>query len=785
LARKAAEPVRVAESRVTCEIAGIVCLTLGAVLLVAFCVGTSGTLTALLVGGLKTIFGVGALAFPLTMLVLGILLLVRQDAPIAPSPLTIALPLMVLASITLAHLHVPAETRFTPEELQDWGGAVGAALAAALTTCFGLTGAYMVVAGLTLAAIVIVTPKPTAELLLPAGLWVRGKLAQRRLARSVDADERRRRRVASEGSRKAEGNGAKERGRKSGAAPASDAPPELIPDTGPPTKKATSQELDPTIPMWLLPPEMQAALAQDAGDAASTKGKRKKDATPTEQVSLPLRMGRIEDSPKPKPFIMPPMRLLRDPPPYDTKAHAEEAAETIRLLEEALASYSVGAKVVSMERGPAVTRYEVQPDRGVRGAQVTKLADDLARALAAIDVRVEPHVPGKSVIGIEVPNRQRAMVTLKEVLDSDEARGDGRPLLFALGKDISGNCVVGDLSRMPHLLVAGATNSGKSVSLNGIILSLLMRCTPQDVRFMMIDPKRVELALYDDIPHLISPVVYDAKEAAGLLRQAIAEMELRYRMLAEAGVRNISEFNKRAEKLGEEKLFYLIIVVDELADLMMQAAAEFEYSICRIAQLARAVGLHLIVATQRPSVNVVTGTIKANIPSRVAFAVSSQTDSRVILDCVGAERLIGGGDMLYLPIDASKPRRIQGAYTHVDEINSVVEFLKRQGEPEFLMEPMDIEIDVKGTGGPEADDDIGGSDSDLLARIVQFVQSQKQISTSMLQRKFRIGYNRAARIVDELEQRGIVSPPDGAKPRTVMPSFVTTGVTDDVGVTCE
>ncbi len=308
-----------------------------------------------------------------------------------------------------------------------------------------------------------------------------------------------------------------------------------------------------------------------------------------------------------------------------------------------------------MERGPRVTRFEIVPPPGIRINRITNLADNIALSLAALDVRVEAPVPGKGVVGIEVPNKESVIVDLREIIESEVCRKSKSPLTFALGRDIAGHPRITDLSRMPHLLIAGATNSGKSVCINSLICSILMRATPQQVKFLLVDPKRVELSLFQSIPHLIAPVAYDAKHAAGLLRWAIREMEQRYEMFADKGVRNIAGFNEQSRLEGLEDLPYIVIIIDELADLMMQAAAEFEASICRIAQLARATGIHLVVATQRPSVNVITGTIKANIPSRIAFAVASQVDSRTILDMNGAERLVGQGDMLFLPVDASKP----------------------------------------------------------------------------------------------------------------------------------
>ncbi|MHB0935869.1 MAG: DNA translocase FtsK [Armatimonadota bacterium] len=454
-------------------------------------------------------------------------------------------------------------------------------------------------------------------------------------------------------------------------------------------------------------------------------------------------------------------------PPRSASTMKDDSAEKILVLEDKLRSFGIEAKVVGVERGPRVTRFEILPPPGVRISKITNLADDIALSLAALDVRVEAPVPGKGVVGIEVPNKELTMVTVREVLEADVMRKSKSPLTFTLGRDIAGHPRVADLTKMPHLLIAGATNSGKSVCINSLLCSILMRATPQEVKLLLVDPKRVELSLFQHIPHLIAPVAYDAKHAAGLLRWAIREMEQRYEMFADKGVRNIVGFNEQSRLEGLEELPYVVIIIDELADLMMQAAAEFEASICRIAQLARATGIHLVVATQRPSVNVITGTIKANIPSRIAFAVASQVDSRTILDMNGAERLVGQGDMLYLPVDASKPARIQGAYVSEVDINHVVSFVKGQGKPHFSDEIVAIEEEAMRVDG----DDGGFNDEpedELFDRALDYIRTTKYASTSMLQRKFRIGYTRAARIMDIFEERGFVGPGQGSKPREVI-----------------
>jgi len=457
-------------------------------------------------------------------------------------------------------------------------------------------------------------------------------------------------------------------------------------------------------------------------------------------------------------FRLPPLSLLAEPQPPPGRVEAE-LRENVEVVEGTLEEFGVHADVVEIAHGPTVTRYEIRLAPGIKVSKIVSLADNLAMSLAAIDVRVEAPIPGKSAIGVEVPNRNPGTVGLREIIDNDAFRSAPSKLVFALGKDVSGEPRLADLGQMPHILISGATNSGKSVCLNSLITSLLYRARPDEVKMILIDPKRVELSLFDGIPHLACPVVRDARMAAGIFRAAAKEMDNRYELIARAGCRNIQSYNEKQP--DGERLPYLTIIVDELADLMMQAAAEVETSICRLAQLARAVGIHLVIATQRPSVDVVTGLIKANISSRIAFAVSSQVDSRTILDQNGAERLIGRGDMLFLPIDAQKPVRVQGCYVSEDEIHRVVDFLKAQRKPVYTIEVADITA-----GGPG--DSEGGLTDPLYEQAVRMIVTSGYASTSMIQRKFRIGYTRAARLVDAMEQQGIVGPLDGAKPREVL-----------------
>lgn len=472
-----------------------------------------------------------------------------------------------------------------------------------------------------------------------------------------------------------------------------------------------------------------------------------------------------------------PSILLLDRSPRRTKAgRPQEQMDQSQELEDTFASFGLDVKVVKVDVGPIITRYELQPAPGIKVSRIVNLADDIALALAAPDVRIEAPIPGKSVVGIEVPNKRGSLVTLREVLETDEFQNHKSPLAIGLGLDIAGNPIVADLKKMLHVLVAGATGSGKSVCINAIISSILFRATPEEVRFLIIDPKMVELTVYNGIPHLVTPVVTDVKKAALSLGWAVNEMERRYKLFSEVGVRNIETYNEKCEALlremaeeGEEdkaekgkhqKLPYLVVVIDELADLMMVAPGDVEDAICRLAQMARAAGIHLIIATQRPSADVITGIIKANIPSRIAFAVASQVDSRIILDMGGAERLIGRGDMLFYPVGSTKPVRVQGAYISDKEVESLVKFLKEQGEAEYVESAQNAQEMQLDSSSPARDE--------LFFDAADIVLSTGQASISMLQRRLRIGYARAARLIDELELAGLVGPHEGSKPRAIL-----------------
>lgn len=445
------------------------------------------------------------------------------------------------------------------------------------------------------------------------------------------------------------------------------------------------------------------------------------------------------------------------------KGDKKDLLNSASKLQETLQSFGVEAKVTQVTKGPSVTRFELQPSAGVKVSKIVNLADDIALNLAASGVRIEAPIPGKAAVGIEVPNKELSAVYLREVIESDVFKEFNKNLAFCLGKDIAGKAIVSDLTKMPHLLVAGATGSGKSVCINTLLMSILYKYSPEDVKLLLIDPKVVELNVYNGIPHLLIPVVTDPKKAAGALNWAVNEMTRRYKIFADNGVRNVEGYNELVSKgIVEEKLPWIIIIIDELADLMMVCPNDVEDYIGRLAQMARAAGMHLVIATQRPSVDVITGVIKANIPSRISFAVSSQIDSRTILDSSGAEKLLGKGDMLFYPVGEAKPLRIQGAFVSEEEVERVIGFIKNQIEEHTYSEEIieKIEEGIK----PSQDDDC----DELLNQAIQIVIEENQASTSMLQRRLKIGYNRAARIIDQMEERGVISGRNGSKPRQVL-----------------
>ena len=470
-------------------------------------------------------------------------------------------------------------------------------------------------------------------------------------------------------------------------------------------------------------------------------------------------------------YEYPPVEILSKPSKKALKGGAKALTDTAARLQKTLYSFGVSAKVENVSVGPTITRYELKPAEGVRVSKIAGLADDIALNLAAETIRIEAPIPGKQAVGIEVPNTEKEAVHLREVLDSDEFKNSKSKLAIALGKDVSGKIRLADIAKMPHVMIAGSTGSGKSVCINTIITSIVYHAKPSEVKFVMVDPKVVELSVYNGIPHLLIPVVTDPRKAAGALAWAVQEMEDRYQKFASKGVRDLKGYNKAIEKENEVgKLPQIVIIIDELADLMMVAKNDVEDAICRLAQKARAAGMHLVIATQRPSVDVITGLIKANIPSRIAFAVSSQVDSRTILDSVGAEKLLGKGDMLYFPTGAPKPYRVQGAFVSDDEVEKIVDFIKSNGTATYsedILESIENNNNKGEKGSIEQKDEEDDTDPFLMDAIQTVVETQ-QASTSFIQRRFKVGYARAGRIIDQMEERGVISGYQGSKPREVL-----------------
>ena len=760
------------------DIWGLVLVALGLILFVSLVVqhrGHAGLLGNWLVEGLRFVVGIGAWVFPLLLTAIGVMLIQGKHQSTRTN-FAGGAALLFLVGISWWHLgHTTRATEFT--DITE-GGWIGAAISSGLRALVGDISSHICLFLFTVGALVWATDMRLLHLFdhavagsrrvtAPVTLGVQASAqAAKQSAAALKQRAEARRVIEAPSPRKA-------------SEPPSPSLPDLPPFlAGPapfpakPAAKQGAKSFDavplndeaaddlPTVPRVPLPAVPAAALPAASAPpllVAIPFVQPEKPKAPTGPLVIPDSLG--DDGTKHE-YVLPPLELLNEAPPKPIQ-HESAIQEKQAVLMRTLNDFKIGANVAQVAIGPTVTRYEVQLEPGILVRKIVALADNLAMSLAAIDVRVEAPIPGKAAIGIEVPNDVTQMVSLRECLATNEFMNAPSKLTFALGKDVSGEYKYADLTRMPHLLVGGSTNSGKSVCLNVIISSILYRATPREVKFVMIDPKRVELSLYDGIPHLLSPVIKDVKQAAGIFRSVLKEMEERYDRFARIGTRNIEGFNSRVPP--DERLPFIVVVVDELADLMMQQGPEVETSICRIAQLARATGIHLIIATQRPSVDVITGTIKANISSRIAFAVATQVDSRTIIDMPGADRLIGRGDMLFMPIDAAKPVRVQGCYVGERETEELVKYLRNQEEAVYTMIPS--ESSGGGYGGDGEDD---GSSDELFEPCVRWLVMQGQCSTSSLQRKFKIGYTRAARLVEVMEARQIVGSQDGVKPREIL-----------------
>jgi S-DNA-T family DNA segregation ATPase FtsK/SpoIIIE len=806
--------------------------------LLSYAFGAQGLLTSALARALLLVLGVGAYCIPVIIFVIAAVYGVDRD-PIAAPRLLIGIALLFVALLIGIHLNLSPEIAFEPDMLQSRGGYVGAAGAWAFHVVLGPYVSYVLLIGIVAVALVLLSQWRLHQIFRKTrraagnGLRAARTRVNAAVQRRTEPDEDTPKRKA-RARRERNGPGvdlhdpeeARTRETPRQTANRGSADTDSL-DSGAATDRSAPREREAAV---LPPPTLPDPAAETQPVRSGDNGEVRDEPTAPEITSpSPAQRKHTGILTDEQNFKLPPITVLTDfPEEAETDKQRQEATDRLMILEDTLRSFGIEATVANYQRGPVVTRYEVELDRGIRVNQVTSLADNIAMALAATDVRIEAPIPGKSAIGIEVPNQKQSIVGLRGLIDCREFKQHPSLLSIALGRDIAGRPVITDLVDMPHLLVAGATNSGKSVCLHTIILSFLMKAKPHEVRFIMIDPKRVEMSRYDGIPHLMAPVVHSVSAACDVLRKAIREMEKRYDKFSKIGAASIEEYNlfsagaravaghkavsveflqdqlqldERSARRVLDMLHYgdvveepdvigedwtsliqpederclpmprVIIVIDELADLMMQARAEFEFSICRIAQLARATGIHLVIATQRPSVKVVTGNIKANIPSRVALAVASQIDSRVILDEPGADRLIGRGDMLFAPLDAPKPQRLQGSFPAREDIDRVAEYLRDQGEPTFTIIPQEKQ---------EGDDEDYASDLDvsdeLYATAVQYVVAEQEASVSMLQRRFKVGYARAGRLIDAMEQRGVVGPHEGPKSRQVL---IAPGMVDD------
>ena len=788
----AAEPDRIFDERTRRDIAGVAFAILAVVLMVAAILPSDAVVTSFLSRALHLTLGLGAYLLPVFLLVCGVSFLVRFDRERVPTRIAVGLCLVFISVLALLALSMPVGADggvpaliFDPEQLTLRGGYVGAGIAWAGYTLFGQVVSIIIMVGVVIIGLVII------------GLSFTGIIEK----------IRERRRVKAEAEREMEN--------VMPAPPYADAPADGYAAVNPVHSDANRTRMSKRDRSAASPSEKTQAL--DASKEGRSKGKRSSAAETVafdaaEPQALTRRLGRRHaaeeeharvavspaekkasraskkapvqiSEPREDGFVLPSMELLRSTDPAErAQENEEELRETAACLQETLEDFKIMAEVVGWVAGPTVTLFKVDLPAGVRVSRVTALEADIALALAAPGVRIFAPIPGTNYVGIEVPNRTRRTVFLGDVLGDAP---DG-PLQIAIGEDVEGHHIVTDLAKMPHLLIGGTTGSGKSVSINAMIMSILMRATPSEVRFIMIDPKRVEFTPYNGIPHLYVPVVTEAKEAASALAWGVAEMERRLKVFSKAGARNIGQFNEMCEKeaaaieaaeaAGEEppeaihgdKLPYIVIIIDELADLMMNVGKEVEFSISRIAQLARAAGIHLIVATQRPSTNVVTGLIKANITNRIAFNVASGIDSRVILDTPGAERLIGLGDLLFSKPEYAKPQRMQGCFVSNDEISAVVAALKEQGEPEYHTEILKTNLMSLGDTQPDGSGGDVSDDDPLLWEAADIVVSSGLGSTSNIQRRLKVGYSRAGRIMDMLENKGVVGPPNGSKPREVL-----------------
>ncbi len=759
------------------DIAGLCLIFTAIACMVSLVFPQSAPVPRAIAHGLRLLTGEGSYFIALALLCLGVMLLAGVKR-IPFTHATVGAVLLFLTLVTEQHIQQIPAARLDPSAMEHAGGWLGGLMGYPLYTLLQRPLSYLLLTFTGLTGLILLIDMPVKDIV--TRMHLKSRRIGSRVYAGADEDDTvtaRQAVVRSRASRTSLGDtDATTRPVplvRSGVD--DDHPavksrfPNLFNLSGPWGRNATADSHDDSMPTDVAIPSARVRKTREAVKPAALEPTQSPEEV-TVGDGAPVAV--VPANPKPegngiKDFALPPLTLLNEAPSATSRRTQTELKDRVSTIEKTLEQFNIGANVVEVASGPSITRYEIQLAPGIKVSKIVSLADNLAMSLAAIDVRVEAPIPGKSAIGVEVPNETTMIVSLRECLDTPLYRDAPSLLTFALGKDVTGQFRYADITKMPHLLIGGSTNSGKSVCLNALIASLVYRANPDEVRLLMIDPKRVELSLWDGIPHLMHPVVKDVRQAAGIFREALREMDRRYDRFAAIGTRNIDGYNQRVPEA--EKLPYVVLIVDELADLMMQQGPEIENSICRLAQLARATGIHLVLATQRPSVDIITGTIKANIAARIAFAVASQIDSRTILDTPGADRLIGRGDMLFACNESPKPVRIQGCYMSEDETNRLVAYLKEQEKPTYtipIIEPTG-ELRTGSAGGERVEEDV---DDQLMEQAVKLVVNNGQASTSMLQRRFRIGYTRAARIVEMMEERGIVGPLNGAKPREILVS---------------
>jgi len=746
--------------RLSSEIIGIFLLAAGIISIFSLLNFNTGSVGVYISKLLNYSFGLGAIVIPLLMMIIGVFY-IKTDQGIVYSVRFWGLALLYISLLGLIHHYFILENNeIMPESLINGGGLVGGMLLFILRKFFGFYGTLILLLASCLCGILIATTWSLYQAFLSAR-----EQAQQGLSTAYEQLEKVGKFYNQEKDRRFG-----EKALKNG---------QLVEELAATVEQAVHNTDNPLMDKLLEQAALQAqaearprAIVEEAAPQTreAIGGTKIKPASNSKVIDDDS-MLQTENT-QVAGYVLPPLSLLKKTiVPTDGKL-AKEVANNARILENTLESFNVKAKIIHISQGPTVTRYEIEPAPGVKVSKIVNLADDIALSLAASGVRIEAPIPGKAAIGIEVPNKVTLSVPLRDVLESDDFLKSSSKLVVALGKDIAGKTVTADLGKMPHLLVAGSTGSGKSVCINTLLTSILFKATPQEVRLILIDPKVVELTSYNGLPHLLTPVVTDAKKAASALRWAVQEMERRYEMFAAAGVRDIGRYNEMIEQfpIGEgssgEKIPYIMIIIDELADLMMASPVDVEDAIIRLAQKARASGIHMVLATQRPSVDVITGLIKANVPSRISFAVSSQIDSRTILDMAGAEKLLGKGDMLFYPIGMAKPLRVQGAFIADSEVEQLTEYIKKQVAPPEYLEGITA---CEGTSKDEKKQSV--VEDELFEEAIKIIMETNQASASMLQRKFRIGYTRASRLIDTMEEMKIIGPNVGSKPRDIIMNY--------------